>query len=46
MYSTFDARPIHVVWGIPKGASSPAVIVTAYRPDKNMWTDNFTRRRI
>ncbi len=40
------ARPIHVVWGIPKGASSPAVVVTAYRPDANMWTDNFTRRRI
>lgn len=41
-----DARPIHVVWGIPKSASSPAVVVTAYRPDANMWTDNFTRRRI
>ena len=41
-----NARPIHVVWGIPKGALSPAVVVTAYRPDVNMWTDNFTRRRI
>jgi len=41
-----DARPIHVVWGIPKGASSPAVVVTAYRPDANMWTHNFTRRRV
>lgn len=41
-----DARPIHVVWGIPRGASSPAVVVTAYRPDANVWTDNFTRRRI
>ena len=41
-----DRRPIHVVWGIPKGASSPAVIVTAYRPDANMWTDNFKRRKI
>ena len=41
-----DTRPIHVVWGIPKGASSPAVIVTAYRPDANMWTDNFTRRKV
>ena len=41
-----DARPIHVVWGIPKGASCPAVVVTAYRPDANMWTDNFKRRRI
>ncbi|MBU0897452.1 MAG: DUF4258 domain-containing protein [Candidatus Omnitrophica bacterium] len=40
-----DARPIHVVWGIPKDASSPAVVVTAYRPDVNMWMDNFTRRR-
>lgn len=28
-----DARPIHVVGGIPKNAASPAVIVTAYRPD-------------
>lgn len=26
-------RPNHVVWGIPIGKSSPAVIVTAYRPD-------------
>lgn len=41
-----DSHPIHVVWGIPKGASSPAVIVTAYRPDPNMWEDNFTRRKI
>ena len=28
-----DGRPVHVVWGIPKGAASPAVVVTAYRPD-------------
>jgi len=40
-----DTSPIHVLWGIPKGVSSPAVVVTAYRPDANMWTDNFTRRR-
>lgn len=25
-------NPIHVVWGIPRGASAPAVLVTAYRP--------------
>jgi len=24
---------LHVVWGIPKGSSSPAVLVTAYKPD-------------
>ena len=40
-----DNRPVHVVWGIPRGVPSPAVIVTAYRPDEKMWTDNFTRRR-
>ena len=26
-------RPIHVVWGVPRGFTSPAVLVTAYRPD-------------
>jgi hypothetical protein len=38
-------RPIHVVWGIPKGASEPAVVVTAYRPDPQLWTEDFSRRR-
>jgi len=28
-----EGKPIHVVWGIPRKASSPAVVVTAYRPD-------------
>jgi hypothetical protein len=37
-------EPIHIVWGIPKQASSPAVVVTAYRPDPAQWTENFTRR--
>ena len=37
-------RTIHVVWGIPKGASSPAVLVTAYRPDPERWTNDFMRR--
>ncbi len=39
----FD-NPIHVVWGIPKDASSPAVLVTAYRPDADRWTADFLRR--
>ena len=38
-------RPIHAVWGIPKGFTSPAVLVTAYRPDTAKWNDNFTERR-
>jgi len=39
-------RPIHVVWGIPRGASSPDVLVTAYRQDPKKWTSDFTRRRV
>ncbi len=38
-------QPIHVVWGIPKGHSSPAVLVTAYRPDPELWESDFVRRR-
>lgn len=40
-----DGRPVHVVWGIPKNASKPAVVVTAYRPDPDRWTDDFLRRK-
>jgi len=41
----YNGEPIHVVWGIPKGAFSPAVIVTAYRPDPNVWSEDFMRRK-
>ncbi|NVM24239.1 MAG: DUF4258 domain-containing protein [Desulfobacterales bacterium] len=40
-----QGNPIHVVWGIPRGASSPAVLVTAYRPDPDVWTTDFMRRK-
>ena len=40
-----DAKPIHVVWGIPRGRSSPAVVVTAYRPDPKRWSGDFRKRR-
>ena len=36
---------IHVVWGIPLGADSPAVVVTAYRPDPRRWEEDLTRRK-
>ena len=39
-----ETNPIHVVWGIPKGTSSPAVLVTAYRPDPAIWSSDFIRR--
>jgi hypothetical protein len=40
-----SGSPIHVVWGIPRGQTSPAVLVTAYRPDPARWADDFLRRR-
>jgi uncharacterized protein DUF4258 len=40
-----QGQPVHVVWGIPYNASSPAVVVTAYRPDPTRWTADFLRRK-
>jgi hypothetical protein len=40
-----QGKPIHVVWGIPRGEDSPAVLVTAYRPDPDRWEDDFIRRK-
>lgn len=37
--------PIHVVWGIPAGQASPAVVVTAYRPDPELWDETFLKGR-
>jgi hypothetical protein len=37
--------PLHVVWGIPKSAGGPAVLVTAYRPDPARWSADFKERR-
>lgn len=44
LQSDHHGQPVHVVWGIPRNASSPAVLVTAYRPDPTQWSEGFTRR--
>jgi hypothetical protein len=36
--------PVHTVWGIPKDKKNPAVLITAYRPDPEKWSDDFKRR--
>ena len=38
-------RAVHVVWGIPAGHETPAVVVTAYRPDPAKWDETWQRRR-
>jgi hypothetical protein len=40
-----QGEPIHVLWGIPKHATSPAVLITAYRPDPDYWSEDFMRRK-
>jgi hypothetical protein len=40
-----DGNPVHVLWGVPRGATGPAVLVTAYRPDPQRWSDNRKRRK-
>lgn len=39
-----DGSPLHVIWGIPRGREGPAVLVTAYRPDPQRWSDDMKRR--
>ena len=41
----FQGEPVHVVWGIPRDALSPAVVVTAYRPDPDQWSSDFMKRK-
>jgi hypothetical protein len=41
-----QSQPIHVVWGLPRGASTPAVVITAYRPDADRWTADFMKRKL
>jgi len=40
-----SGKPVHVVWGIPKGYNKPVVLVTAYRPDPAQWDENYLKRR-
>jgi hypothetical protein len=39
-----SGRPIHVMWGVPKATGAPAILVTAYRPAPERWSDDFLRR--
>ena len=38
-------NPIHAVWGISVGTERPAVLITAYRPSDERWSDEYTRRK-
>ena len=40
-----QSQPIHVLWGVAQNTTTPAVVVTAYRPDPTQWGDDFLRRK-
>jgi uncharacterized protein DUF4258 len=40
-----EKRPIHVMWGVPRATGTPAVLVTAYRPAPDLWSDDFLKRK-
>lgn len=40
-----EGLPLHIVWGIAVGRTTPAVLITAYRPDLAKWDESWRRRR-
>jgi Domain of unknown function (DUF4258) len=39
-----DGEPLHIVWGMPQGQETIAVLITAYRPDPSRWSSDFKTR--
>jgi len=39
-----NSRPLHVVMAY-NNVDREAIVITAYEPDPNVWSDQFTRRR-
>jgi hypothetical protein len=37
--------PAHMLWGVLKDSPGPAVLITAYRPDPDLWEDGWQTRR-
>ncbi len=38
-------NPVHALWGLRKGTEEPAVLITCYRPDPNLWDETLRRRK-
>jgi hypothetical protein len=41
---TVNSRPLHVVMAY-NNVDREAIVITAYEPDPDSWSDNFTRRK-
>jgi hypothetical protein len=40
-----NRQAVHVLWGIPRYDTRPAVLITGYRPDPVRWSNDFTKRQ-
>jgi hypothetical protein len=40
-----DGRPLHAVWGLEKGSTEPAVLITTYRPELARWQADYRTRK-
>jgi len=40
-----SGKAIHVVWGIPIGYDKPAVLITAYKPNPELWGESLMERK-
>ena len=38
-------KPLHALWGLRKGTDEPAVLITCYRPDPDLWDETLRRRK-
>ena len=38
-------KPLHSLWGLRKGTDEPAVLITCYRPDPDLWDETLRRRK-
>ncbi len=36
-------KPLHALWGLRKGTDAPAVLITCYRPDPDLWDETLRR---
>jgi len=40
-----NGQAVHAVWGLAGGTQRPAVLITAYRPNPDKWSEDFKRRQ-
>ena len=45
LYFDRNNKPVHAVWGLEAGTNRPAVLVTAYRPAPEKWSNDFRTRK-